>query len=122
MPVNQGDYQGHPAESDGVGGLRSATFAAMNVYSGYRYRRNRVFGNTDTRVSFAHAGCMFQAPSNRKQFVVTCKLCHRDVPSGAKEFPFKSIAVTCSLCGEQRQYLPSEITFGRPHQPEAKRA
>jgi len=31
-----------------------------------------------------------------------------DVPAGVKDFPFKSIVVTCPLCGEQRQYLPSE--------------
>jgi RNase P subunit RPR2 len=52
----------------------------------------------------------------RKQFVVTCKDCHRAVPSGVKEFPFKSIAVTCPLCGELRQYRPSEIFLGRPDQ------
>ena len=57
---------------------------------------------------------MFLGPSPRKQFVVTCKLCHREVPGGVKEFPFHSIVVTCSLCGEQREYLPSEITLGRP--------
>jgi RNase P subunit RPR2 len=44
----------------------------------------------------------------RKQFIVTCKDCHRDVPFGAKEFPFHSIEVTCPLCGELRRYLPSE--------------
>jgi hypothetical protein len=50
----------------------------------------------------------------RKQFVVTCKDCHRAVPSGAKEFPFKSIDVTCPLCSELRRYLPSEVFLGRP--------
>jgi hypothetical protein len=79
-----------------------------------------VSGNTDIRVSFAHDVSMFQGMSNRKQFVVTCKQCRREVPSGAKEFPFHSIAVTCSLCGEQRQYLPSEIMLGKPHHPETK--
>ena len=73
-----------------------------------------MLGNTDIRVRFAHADPMFQGPSNRKQFVVTCKLCHLDVPSGVKEFPFHSIVVTCALCGEQRQYLPSEVFLGRP--------
>jgi len=43
----------------------------------------------------------------RKQFVVTCKDCHRAVPTGAKEFPFHSIEVTCPLCGEKHRYLPS---------------
>jgi hypothetical protein len=58
----------------------------------------------------------------RKQFVVTCKDCHRDVPSGVKEFPFKSIAVTCPLCKEQRRYLPSEVFLGRPNHLVAKQA
>jgi RNase P subunit RPR2 len=50
----------------------------------------------------------------RKQFVVTCKDCHRPVPSGVKEFPFHSIEVTCPLCGEKHRYLPSEVSLGRP--------
>ena len=50
----------------------------------------------------------------RKQFIVTCKDCRRDVPSGVKEFPFKSIAVTCPLCKEPGRYLPSEVFLGRP--------
>jgi len=73
-----------------------------------------VSDNTDIRVSFSHPDCMFQAPSKRKQFVVTCKLCYCDVPSGAREFPFRPIFVECSLCGEKRQYLPSEVFLGRP--------
>jgi Zn finger protein HypA/HybF involved in hydrogenase expression len=52
----------------------------------------------------------------RKQFVVTCKDCHRAVPIGAKEFPFHSIEVTCPLCGEKHKYLPSEVSLGRPDQ------
>jgi hypothetical protein len=58
----------------------------------------------------------------RKQFVVTCKDCRRDVPSGVKKFPFKSIAVTCPLCNEQRRYLPSELFLGRPNHLVAKQA
>jgi hypothetical protein len=58
----------------------------------------------------------------RKQFVVTCKDCRQDVPSGVKEFPFKSIAVTCPLCKEQRRYLPSEVFLGRPSHLVAKQA
>jgi RNase P subunit RPR2 len=50
----------------------------------------------------------------RKQFIVTCKDCHRDVPFGAKEFPFHSIEVTCPLCGELRRYLPSEVFLDKP--------
>jgi predicted RNA-binding Zn-ribbon protein involved in translation (DUF1610 family) len=57
---------------------------------------------------------MFPTPSGRKTFVVTCKRCRRDVPSGREEFPFQSVAVECPLCGEQRQYRPSEVFLGRP--------
>jgi endogenous inhibitor of DNA gyrase (YacG/DUF329 family) len=52
----------------------------------------------------------------RKVFVVTCKRCRRDVPSGQNEFPFQSITVECPLCGELRRYLPSEVFLGRPDQ------
>jgi RNase P subunit RPR2 len=52
----------------------------------------------------------------RKQFVVTCKDCHRAVRSGAKEFPFQSVMVECPLCGELRRYLPTEVFLGRPDQ------
>jgi RNase P subunit RPR2 len=51
---------------------------------------------------------------NRKTFVVTCKQCRRDVPSGREEFPFQSVVVECPLCGERRQYRPSEVFLGRP--------
>jgi RNase P subunit RPR2 len=57
----------------------------------------------------------------RKQFVVTCKDCHRAVPSGAKEFPFHSIEVACPLCGEKHRYLPSEVVLGRPNELVAKK-
>ena len=50
----------------------------------------------------------------RKLFVVTCKLCRRDVPTGVREFPFQSIVVWCPLCGELRRYLPSEVFLGKP--------
>lgn len=56
---------------------------------------------------------MFQGPTNRKQFVVACKRCRRDVPTGVSEFPFQSITVECRLCGEQRRYLPSEVFLGK---------
>jgi hypothetical protein len=62
-----------------------------------------------------HAG-MFPTPSGRKTFVVTCKGCRRDVPSGRDEFPFQSITVECPLCSELRRYLPSEVFLGRPDQ------
>jgi len=56
---------------------------------------------------------MFQGPANRKIFVVTCKRCRRDVPTGLSEFPFQSVTVVCCLCGETRRYLPSETFLGR---------
>jgi hypothetical protein len=59
---------------------------------------------------------MFPTPSGRKIFVVTCKRCRRDVPSGVREFPFQSITVECPLGGEPRRYLPSEVFLGRPDQ------
>jgi RNase P subunit RPR2 len=70
----------------------------------------------DFRFPFAYALSMFPGPSARKMFVVTCKKCRRDVPSGASEFPFQSILVECPLCGEKRRYLPSEVFLGRADQ------
>jgi hypothetical protein len=52
----------------------------------------------------------------RRHFVVTCKRCRRDVPSGREKFPFQSVAVECPLCGELRRYLPSEVFLGKPDQ------
>ena len=68
------------------------------------------------RFIFAYALSMFQGPSARKTFVVACKKCRRDVPTGVGEFPFQSIVVECPLCGEQRRYLPSEVFLGRVDQ------
>jgi len=56
---------------------------------------------------------MFAMPALTKLFVVRCKRCDRSVPAGMKEFPFKSVSVDCCLCGEKRQYLPSEITHAK---------
>ena len=70
------------------------------------------------RFYFAYTQAMaFGFPAvERRQFVVTCKRCRRDVPSGREEFPFQSVAVECPLCGELRRYLPSEVFLGRPDQ------
>jgi hypothetical protein len=68
------------------------------------------------RLLFAYNVSMFPTPSGRKTFVVTCKWCRRDIPSGVGEFPFQSVAVKCPLCGELRRYLPSEVFLGRPDQ------
>ena len=70
------------------------------------------------RLIFAYNVAMaFGFPTvERKVFVITCKRCHRNVPSGVQEFPFQSITVKCPLCGELRRYLPSEVFLGRPDQ------
>jgi hypothetical protein len=47
--------------------------------------------------------------------VVCCKKCGHDVLSGTDGFPASSIFVVCSMCGEKRRYLPSEVIHGRPH-------
>jgi hypothetical protein len=73
---------------------------------------SQAFANTASVVGFVM--------QERKQFVVNCKDCRRDVPSGAKEFPFQSVMVECPLCGELRRYMPSEVFLGRPNHIEAK--
>src|ERR1700719_2688827 len=50
-----------------------------------------------------------------KSCVVCCKKCGHDVLAGTDNFPASSIFVVCSLCGEKRKYLPSEVIHGRPH-------
>src|SRR5271156_4146285 len=47
--------------------------------------------------------------------VVCCKKCGHDVLTGTDSFPAGSIFVVCSLCGEKRRYLPSEVIHGSPH-------
>jgi hypothetical protein len=70
------------------------------------------------RFYFAYThGMAFGFPTiERRHFVVTCKRCRRNVPSGREEFPFQSVAVECLLCGELRRYLPSEVFLGRADQ------
>jgi hypothetical protein len=65
---------------------------------------------------------MFGSITTSKGFVVTCKRCRRDVPSGVKEFPFQPIVVSCPLCGELRRYLPSEVFLGKVHALVGKQA
>lgn len=55
----------------------------------------------DFRFLFVYALATFPGPSARKTFVVACKKCRRDVPTGVTEFPFQSIIVACPLCGER---------------------
>ena len=63
----------------------------------------------------------FPSPE-RKQFVVACKRCRRDLPAIVSEFPFQPIVVTCPLCGERRRYLPSEVFLGQPNRLVSKQA
>ena len=67
------------------------------------------------RLLFAYIESMFGSIPTSKIFVVTCKRCRRKVPYGVREFSFQSIVVSCSLCGELRHYLPSEVFLGRVH-------
>jgi hypothetical protein len=57
-----------------------------------------------------------------KSCVVCCKKCGHDVLTGADSFPACPVYVVCSLCGEKRKYLPSEVIHGRPHFLLRKRA
>jgi hypothetical protein len=61
--------------------------------------------------------CMafFIPERGRKQFVVQCKGCMRDVPAGVTEQPKVYIAVSCPLCRERRYYLPTEVGLGFLH-------
>jgi predicted nucleic-acid-binding Zn-ribbon protein len=72
------------------------------------------------RLLFAYNDLMGFGIQERKLFVVACKRCRRNVAAGVQEFPFKSIVVSCPLCGERRQYPPSEVFLGRPNQQVAK--
>jgi RNase P subunit RPR2 len=57
---------------------------------------------------------MFRGSSNRTQFAVVCKSCRMYVSAGIKDFPFQSILVTCPSCHEERRYIPSEVSLGKP--------
>jgi hypothetical protein len=69
----------------------------------------------DLLLLFSYSDLMPAALSFPKCCVVSCKKCGHDVLSGTDGFPASSIAVVCSLCGERRRYLPSEVIHGRPH-------
>ena len=75
------------------------------------------------RHTFANSGCRARiGMKDRNQFIVECKSCRLDVPAGVEEFPFRSILVTCPLCGELHRYLPSEMIMARPNSLVAKQA
>lgn len=56
---------------------------------------------------------MFQGPTTRCAFVVCCKGCKENIPAPVETLPSSWIAAKCPLCGEHRQYLPTEIFQGR---------
>jgi hypothetical protein len=47
-------------------------------------------------------------------YVVTCKRCARQIPTGVNAFPRENLVVPCPLCGELRRFRPSEIFLGFP--------
>jgi hypothetical protein len=55
---------------------------------------------------------MFPTPSSRKTFVVTCKRCRRDVPTGLRDFPSHSITVVPN--GRRRRRRRRRSGFSRP--------
>ena len=57
----------------------------------------------------------FQGRVKPTHFVVTCKRCRREVPSGCATMPEENRVVRCPLCGELRRYRPSEVFLGFPH-------
>ena len=57
--------------------------------------------------------CM-QGAVRPTHYIVRCKRCQRNVPSGHANFPRGNIVVLCVLCGEKRRYRPSEVFLGFP--------
>lgn len=64
----------------------------------------------------ASAAALFQGSNSRQVFVVKCKGCGENVPTGRVDFSFKSTIVACPLCHDTRRYLPSEVFKGRVSQ------
>ena len=46
-------------------------------------------------------------------FTVRCKGCGENIPAPVGTLPDTWIVAHCSLCGQRRKYLPSEIFRGR---------
>lgn len=57
---------------------------------------------------------MFPGPQGSKRVVVQCKGCQENIPAPVESMPAQPIAARCPLCGEHRQYLPSDVFLGRP--------
>ena|ERR1035438_10089416 len=63
-----------------------------------------LFSYTDTRVNL---------PQTRHcDFTIRCKKCGENISAPVGTMPDSWIAAKCPLCGEKRNYLPSEIFQG----------
>jgi hypothetical protein len=62
---------------------------------------------------FAYNLTMFHSPAISRDFLVCCKGCRENIPAPCETVPAQPVAARCPLCGEHRQYLPSEIFAGR---------
>jgi len=56
---------------------------------------------------------VFNLPQTRHcDFTIRCKKCGENIPAPVGTMPDSWIAAQCPLCGEKRNYLPSEIFQG----------
>jgi hypothetical protein len=56
---------------------------------------------------------VFNLPQTRPcDFTIRCKKCGENIPAPVGIMPDYWIAALCPLCGEKRNYLPSEIFRG----------
>ena len=57
---------------------------------------------------------VFNLPKTRCcDFTIHCKKCGENIPAPVGTMPDTWIAALCPLCGEKRNYLPSEIFRGK---------
>jgi ribosomal protein S27E len=67
------------------------------------------------RFLFTYTALVFNLPQSRRQqcdFTIRCKKCGENIPAPVGTMPDDWIAARCPLCGETRNYLPSEIFRG----------
>jgi hypothetical protein len=99
-------------------GLRPGLGSAVPAGLGAETDSTQIRFFTEDRLIFSFYSPIvvaMRALSFPKSCVVCCKKCGHDVLAGTASFPASSIFVVCSLCGEKRKYLPSEVIHGRPH-------
>ncbi len=53
------------------------------------------------------------SPIRQSDFTIRCKKCGENIPAPVGTMPDTWIAAQCPLCGEKRNYLPSEIFRGK---------